>query len=144
MLKIYGCSDDNLEFEGCINDEMGFYEGDGIIKTSCGAIIHYWWNDKSGWNSEILKQGINKVTMIPVPDKDDFVPLIEIDGDVEWITIEDENEEVTRFFKGENYKETDAELELKEFIEGYEDIEEDQAASIAFMARMIFTGENSK
>jgi hypothetical protein len=58
LVVIYGASDDLMEFEGVISDELGVYDGDTIYVYSKG-IFPYWdiddVEDLDSWNEERKK-----------------------------------------------------------------------------------------
>lgn len=39
LVVVYGYSDDNVEFNGAINDEVGCYEGGTILLTKSGVLL---------------------------------------------------------------------------------------------------------
>lgn len=141
MLTIYGKSeDDTIILEGCINKTINLDEGEVSFITSCGSEIFYSRNTKDGWVSGIDRLGKNDITQSTKEVNGEIIPIITINGNVEWIMVNDEQDESIRFFKGDPYTQTDAELVFIDFLEESNiNVDEDEFAHIAFMARMIFT-----
>lgn len=128
----------NLTLSGCIEKTIPFSECDGIIETSCGDVIHYWWDKRTKWNAEVEIEGPNGVDLEFIKDKNGFTPKITINSDVQWVSLFNETDEHTEYFQGKNYQPTKQELNLISFLENCEDFENYQIGNIAFMARMIF------
>lgn len=56
---IYGGSDDLIEIEGEINDEIGFYDHKRPIKIECsdGTIATIFYNEDGNWNIDVKNEG---------------------------------------------------------------------------------------
>lgn len=76
-MTVKGYSDDNIELEGSIREEIGAYNGDLTITTDRGDSFRYFWNDKKGWDAEIIHNESGTLELTPADqDDDDSVPVI--------------------------------------------------------------------
>ncbi len=99
-LRIYGASDDLIEFEGSIRDEIDAYESDITFNLSDGAEVRVYWDDCRGWVNEVIKKGQFEIEEIPGDEEADTTPITIIKGRVKWAKYfeEDDNyREIPKF-----------------------------------------------
>lgn len=94
MIKIYGCSDDNVEVEGDIRDEFGAYSPVTLIFSNGTHIrAEYCPGNYPGWKLEVLKVGTGECKRTPCPmdakgellNEDNYTDIIELSTKIEWI-----------------------------------------------------------
>ena len=83
FLKIYGHSDDLIEIEGDIEDEIGCFDSDVEIIASDGTILfaHYGSPELGGvWKISVEKLGVGtKMTHTPAVDEDgDYSDIVTV------------------------------------------------------------------
>lgn len=83
MTKIYGCSDDLIEFEGDIYGEIGAYnltkDEPAIVKISDGTElkVYYEKDNKAIWGIEVIKKGTH-FDRIEMCDNEDAKPYSDV------------------------------------------------------------------
>jgi hypothetical protein len=70
-VKLYGASDDLIEIEGDINDEIDCYDDVKSIEASDGTKGKIWYNNDGVWQISISKSGTNYMGTIPAVGEDD-------------------------------------------------------------------------
>lgn len=89
--KIYGCSDDLIEFEGDIYGEVGKYnltkDAPAKLRISDGTelAIYYEKNDKAIWGIEVLKEGthFDRIELCDDEESDIYSDIVYMkDGDL--------------------------------------------------------------
>jgi len=59
--KIYGASDDLIEFEGDVRGEVGFYgsshEEKALIAFNDGTVLAWWYAEDGVWRCDVLNKG---------------------------------------------------------------------------------------
>jgi hypothetical protein len=82
MTKIYGASDDLLEFEGDIYGEVGYYgssEDDPIkVSISDGTELNVYYADSGLWRIKVLNQGSHFESLVEAvnPDSDEYSDVL--------------------------------------------------------------------
>jgi hypothetical protein len=80
--KVYGASDDLLEFEGKLWGEIGYYgssEYDSIrVKFSDGTFLEAWYSDEGIWRLKVVKRGelFDRHEEGVDPDGDDYTDKV--------------------------------------------------------------------
>lgn len=89
MVKIYGVSDDLIEIEGDIRQEIEAYEQVKHICLSDGLIVKI--NYDGEWNIKIVKKGDSPVKYTPSEgvDSKNYSDIIEINGNIGWAIVGD-------------------------------------------------------
>jgi len=77
MTKIYGCSDDLIEFDGDVNGEVGCYGTDDrengvLVVCSDGTLLEvkYGKAKRGIWGVKLLKEGASFLRIDPCTDED--------------------------------------------------------------------------
>jgi hypothetical protein len=82
MTKIYGASDDLLEFEGDIYGEVGYYgsslEDPIKVSISDGTELNMYYDDSGLWKIKVLNQGSHFESLVEAtdPDSDQYSDLL--------------------------------------------------------------------
>jgi predicted neuraminidase len=108
QLIIQGYSDDNLSFEGCINDEVGCYHSSPVVSFPDGTVIAFEYDEDGIWRAEIEEPGTYEVKIEKgdvEKDTNDIVTvlaspeslIVNVDGDITVlgeVTLDDDQEEL--------------------------------------------------
>lgn len=94
MLTIYGASDDLIEVEGDVEEEFGWWAGDGeeerFLACSDGNLFRAHYDDDGIWRFSHLAKGANKCSVEPGSlDKDDNSDVITLSGGpaISWVVL---------------------------------------------------------
>ena len=102
MIKIYGASDDLIEIEGKISEEIGCYSTRNIKKTitaSDGTIAKIHYNKDGIWQIDMVKAGtsfLEKIFSVGDDNKlfcfnaigcSSYSDVLILDNEIEWIKI---------------------------------------------------------
>ncbi len=85
MLKIYGYSDDLVEIEGHITDEVDLYDQIATLTFSDGTVAEVRYGDNGVWKINVIEQGskFNRLETCLVDDgKADYSDVLYMDDDV--------------------------------------------------------------
>jgi hypothetical protein len=90
-LIIYGASDDLLELNGAIDDEIYAYNADKTIVLSDGTRLRFRWDNTYGFKIDLVNEGSCKVTIekpdIVAEDADANGHTAIIDGKINWLFV---------------------------------------------------------
>lgn len=82
MTKIYGASDDLLEFDGEIYGEIGYYDSSKedaiLVKVSDGTEFSAYYNESGLWKIELTVKGTHfeSLTEATDPDSDNYSDVL--------------------------------------------------------------------
>lgn len=93
MIKVYGCSDDLVEIEGDIEDEIGCYDRDVRIDFRDGTkiLVGYGKPGLGVWRIEVERQGTapHKLTVCEDEDAEIYSDIFEIEAPIlGWVVLQ--------------------------------------------------------
>lgn len=73
MLKVYGTSDDLIELEGCLNEEIPCYDGNVILEFSDGTVLKIEYGKPEGaiWKITPMSVGHNFIELTECLDDEE-------------------------------------------------------------------------
>lgn len=93
IVKISGHSDDLIEVEGAITDELSFYgsENGDLLAFSDGTVLRVIYNDKGIWRITPVAKGSAIYSKDENPEDDDrrYSDIVTLDGDIQWVVHRD-------------------------------------------------------
>jgi hypothetical protein len=90
MLKIYGASDDLIEFEGDIHEEAYAHEDGDYIALSNGAVFKIVYSDGGVWRiTPVAKTGVYSYAIYQAPENDegDYSDILTIHESIQWAVV---------------------------------------------------------
>lgn len=95
-VKVYGQSDDLIELDGDLQDEIGCYGADdengSLVAFSDGTVLRitYGANNEGFWRITRLVVGTAEYTHTPGQDDvDDYSDVVTLEGDIKWAVCRD-------------------------------------------------------
>lgn len=93
--RIYGASDDLIEFDGGYTGEVGYYEGDenegSLIIVSDGTLLNitYGKGEQAIWAITVLKKGTAYAGFEPCDDEDEdiYSDVVTLKGDIKYAYV---------------------------------------------------------
>lgn len=86
---IYGASDDLVEIEGDINEEIGHYDEDTPLKLgfSDGTVLSVVYDDDGCWRVNRIAKGSAKMKKVEAdgPDTKNYSDRVTLTGDINWV-----------------------------------------------------------
>lgn len=96
MTRVFGQSDDLVEFEGEINDEMGAYGDDGrTLEFSDGTVLHVVYATSGIWKITVKVKGslFENIVECEDPEADPYSDIACFKKGLMWVRKPSENED---------------------------------------------------
>lgn len=94
--KIYGASDDLIEFEGDVSGEVGCYDTEVLLICSDGTLVKVIYGDEGIWKITALKMGslFKHILICEDEDADPHSDILEFQDGLKWVYAAKEWEKV--------------------------------------------------
>ena len=88
MLKIYGASDDLIEFEGDVDEEAYAKEDGNVIALSNGAVFRIKYSDEGVWRiTPVFVTGTSTIEYGEEDSDNNYSDVVTVHEPIKWIVV---------------------------------------------------------